>query len=352
MSTLPAKRRSIRRRVSFVIFPDVKLLDLTGALQVFADANEVLGFEAYSTVIGSLYGGPVDTDTGVALNSRRMAGIGADENDTLLVCGGRGVFVAAENARFVEVIRQNAAKSGRIASTCTGAFLLARTGMLDGHRVVTHWAECDALADKHPEIQVDPDPVYIEDGKVWTSGGGTACIDLALAMVEQDHGPDTAKALARNLLVFMNRQGGQAQFSTLQTPAALPEPDMPRPRAGRFDALHLWMRDNLTADMRVEALAARCGMSPRNFARLYAQETGQTPARMVDKFRLEAAKARLEDTTDTIRSISDDCGYGNLERLRRSFLRHFGVSPQAYRDRFATSQRTNPHTDDVASLTD
>lgn len=318
----------IQRRIAFVLYEDVKLLDATGPLQVFADANELLGQETYVSTLASLYGGPVNTDTGVALNTRRLAGVGLDETDTMIIPGGDGVYAASRENRLVAAIEKASEKCGRVASTCTGAFLLGAAGLLDGRSAVTHWKRCSDLAEAFPDARIDADPIFIEDEGVWTSAGVTAGIDLALAMVEADHGRPLALDLARNLLMYAKRPGGQSQFSaTLQRQI--------RSASGRFDALHFWMKDNLTADLRVDALAERSGMSPRNFARLYTDETGETPARAVEKFRVDAARAMLENPDVAIKSIATECGFGNDERLRRSFLRQMGVSPQAYRARFA-----------------
>lgn len=318
----------IQRRIAFVLYDDVKLLDVTGPLQAFSDANQVLGDTAYTTTLASLYGGPVNTDTGVALNTRRLAGVGLDETDTLILAGGDGVYHASRDNRLIAAVQRASAQCGRVGSTCTGAFLMGAAGLLDGRRAVTHWQSCAALAEACPETEVDADPIFIQDGRIWTSAGVTAGIDLALGMVEADHGRDVALDLARNMLMYAKRPGGQSQFS-----AALKE--QIRSSTGRFDALHFWMKDHLTADLRVDALAKRCGMSPRNFARIYAEETGDTPARAVEKIRVDAARAMLEDASVSVKAISNACGFGNDERLRRSFVRQVGITPQAYRERFA-----------------
>ena len=329
MPAFSATTPLVERHIAFFIYERVRLLDATGPLQVFSDANQVLGYEAYTTTLASYHGGPVETDTGILLNTRRVAGVGLDENDTLIVCGGDGVHSVSRDNRLVATLLRATEKCGRTASTCTGAFLLAATGPLDGRRAVTHWRECERLAESCPEAEIDPDPIYIEDDGVWTSAGVTAGIDMALAMVEADHGREATLELARNLLVYVKRPGGQSQFSE-----ALKE--QTRSASGRFDALHFWMRENLTADLRIEALAERSGMSARNFARLYIRETGHTPARAVEQFRVDAARVMLEDAKLSIKEIAAACGFGNDERMRRSFSRLMGVTPQAYRDRFAT----------------
>ena len=328
MSTFSAKPEIIERHIAFLTYDRVKLLDVTGPLQVFSDTNELLGRYAYATTLASLYGGPVTTDTGVTLNTRRLAGVGLDVSDTLIACGGDGVHAASRDNRLTAGVERAAEKCGRIASTCTGAFLLAAAGLLDGRRAVTHWKRCTDLARAYPKAEIDPDPIFIEDRGVWTSAGVTAGIDLALALVEADHGRDVALELARGMLVYVKRPGGQSQFSEALKQQA-------RSATGRFDALHLWMKDNLTADLKVEALARRSGMSPRNFARLYTEETGQTPARAVEQMRVEAARAMLENPGVSIKTIARETGFGNDERMRRSFARQLGITPQVYRERFA-----------------
>ena len=297
MSTFSAKSVAPTRHVAFLIFDGAKLLDVTGPLQVFADANEVLGWQAYTTTLASLYGGPVTTDTGVLLNTRRLAGVGLDTSDTLIVCGGQGIDAACRDLRLVASLQKASEKCGRLASVCTGAFLLGTAGFLDGRTAVTHWKQCDRLAEAFPKTSVDPDPIFIEDDGVWTAAGVTAGIDLALAMVEADFGREVALDLARSLLVYVKRPGGQSQFSE-----ALKQ--QTQSTSGRFDALHMWMRENLTANLRVDALAERCGMSPRNFARIYTEETGMTPARAVEQMRVEAARAMLENPGVSIKTIA------------------------------------------------
>jgi transcriptional regulator GlxA family with amidase domain len=331
MPTHSANPSPAKRCIAFLTYAEVKLLDVTGPLQVFADANEVLGRPAYTIALTSLHGGPVMTDTGVSLNTRRLAGVGLDETDTLIACGGGGVYAASRDAKMVAALKRASERCGRIGATCTGAFLLGAAGLLDDRRAVTHWKRCADLASAYPETDVDSDPIHIEDRGVWTSAGVTAGIDLALAMVEADQGRDIALELASEMLVYAKRPGGQSQFS-----AALKE--QIRSATGRFDALHFWMTDNLTADLRVDALAERSNMSPRNFARLYTQETGQTPARGVEQYRVSAAQTLLKDPRLGVKTIAQRCGFGNDERMRRSFLRQLGVSPQAWRERFAVAE--------------
>jgi transcriptional regulator GlxA family with amidase domain len=223
-------------------------------------------------------------------------------------------------------LRRHGPQAQRIASVCTGAFLLARAGLLDGRRVTTHWAYADALARQFPAVHVDPEPIYVRDGSVITSAGVTAGIDLALALVEEDVGREAALDVARHLVVFLRRPGGQAQFSA-QLHAQLAR------RRPLRDVQH-WITERPAADLSVERLAARAGLSPRQFARSFAAETGMTPGRYVDRVRLEAARRELEDTGAAVGQVARSCGYGTPEAMRRAFIRTLGVSPAGYRQRF------------------
>jgi len=232
-------------------------------------------------------------------------------------------------------VRGHAAQCRRVASVCTGAFLLAASGWLDGRRVVTHWTRCEQLAQQHPRLQVEPNPIFINDGPVWTSAGVTAGIDLALAMVEADLGRAMALDVARQLVVFLKRPGGQSQFSvTLSL----------QHEGGRFDELHAWISENLTKDLGVPTLAEQAGMSERSFIRHYRADTGQTPARAIELIRVETARRLLSDTGVPIKRVATQCGFGSEETLRRSFLRAMGVTPQAYRERFCVSAAADPVT--------
>jgi transcriptional regulator GlxA family with amidase domain len=253
--------------------------------------------------------------------------------DTLIVAGGWGVYAAARDAALLAWVRRHAARSRRVASVCTGAFMLAAAGLLDGRRAVTHWTRCDELAQRYPRIDVDPDPIFIRDGAFWTSAGVTAGIDLTLALIEDDLGSALALEVARHLVVFLKRPGGQAQFSaTLSL----------QKEGERFGELHAWIMENFTAKLSVGALAERAGMSERSFVRHYRAETGMTPARSIEQLRLEAARRLLGDTAFPIKRIAARCGFGSEETMRRSFLRSAGVTPQAYRERFSAGGETAP----------
>jgi transcriptional regulator GlxA family with amidase domain len=244
--------------------------------------------------------------------------------DTLLIAGGHGARAVPADQQLLRWIRQRSRRARRTASVCTGAFLLAKAGLLDGKRVTTHWRYCAELARRYPNLRVESDAIYLRDGDVWTSAGVTAGIDLALAFVEADIGRTAALAVARQLVVFAKRPGGQAQFSAGLALAA--EPD--------FDALHNWMADNLPHDLSVPRLAARAGMSERTFARRYRAATGATPSRAVERLRVDAAREALGTTRRSIKDVARRCGFGSEETMRRSFLRLLNVAPRDYRQRF------------------
>lgn len=245
--------------------------------------------------------------------------------DTLIVAGGFGVGAACEGA-LPDWILARAGHARRIVSVCSGAFLLATAGLLDGRRAVTHWNRCAEFAKKFPQVRLEPDPIFIQDGPIWTSAGITAGIDLALALVEADLGAEVALAAARQLVVFLKRPGGQSQFST--TLALQHRGD------GRFAGLHAWMSGHLTGDLSVAALAAAASMSPRSFVRHYRAATGETPARAVERIRVEAARLLLESGL-AVKQAAHRCGFGAEETMRRAFLRTLGASPQDYRERFS-----------------
>jgi transcriptional regulator GlxA family with amidase domain len=325
--------------VVIVAFDAAQLLDIAGPLQTFATACEMVAgrggtadrhWRPYDIVLVSRTGGPVRTTSGLVVETQPLSAVTRQPIDTIIAVGGRGVHAAAQDARLVPWLTRAAARARRVCSVCTGAFLLAETGLLAGRRATTHWEFCARLKERHPAIRVEADPIYIRDGRIWTSAGITAGIDLALALVEEDLGRAVALQAARHLVVFLKRPGGQAQFSEpLKAQAATTGPD------GQFAALHAWMADNLAGDLSVDRLAAQAGMSPRHFARLYAARHGATPAKAVEALRVEAARRALEETPVPIKRVAATCGFGDEERMRRSFLRRLGSSPLDYRRRFA-----------------
>jgi transcriptional regulator GlxA family with amidase domain len=332
---LPNDRRP--RRVVILVYPGVTLLDATGPAQVFAEAGQVAQDDVvpYEIISASRHGGMITSDTGIALGTVALEEAASAPIDTLLVAGGLGVFEATGDRILVDWVKNQAGEARRTGSTCMGAFLTAAAGLLDGRRAVTHWRWCQELQDRHPDLRVESGPIFIRDGKIWSSAGVTAGIDLALAMVEEDHGHDMALEIARRLVVFLKRPGGQAQFS-----AALSA--QTTDREGGFEALHAWIAENLACDLRVERLAAQAGMSPRTFARDYSSRTRTTPARAVESMRVEAAKRLLEDDRLLIKTIAARCGFKDYEGLRRAFLRQTGIAPIEYRRRFGSAQRVPP----------
>ena len=319
-------------QIAVLAFEDAQLLDLAGPAQVFASAAETVGDAAqppYRVRLVSVAGGPVRTSAGIELVTEPLSAVAPKAVDTVIASGGAGVYRAAESDAAIAWLKACAESARRVTSVCTGAFLLASAGLLHGKRAATHWQYCAELAEKYPDIQVEPDPIFVRDGAVWTSAGVTAGIDLALALVQEDLGRATALQVARRLVVFMKRPGGQSQFSTALATQLT--------GGDRFGELNAWMAGNLAADLRIETLAERAGMSVRNFARRYRTETGLTPAKAVAAMRVEAAQRLLEESDLPIIRIAERCGFSEEEGLRRAFMRSLGVPPGRYRARFASA---------------
>jgi len=312
------------RTVEIIAFPNIQILDLTGPLQVFACANELKRAEGdvlpYSLKVVSLTGGPITSSAGLQVLTESLS-VPNSELDTLVIPGGTGVNDAAKNSELVAWIYERSGHADRIVSICSGTFLLAATGLLEGRRATTHWERCDELDRNFPSTKVEPDPIFVRDGNIWTSAGVTAGIDLCLALVEQDLGRDVALSIARDLVVHLKRPGGQSQYS-----AALA-----LQLSSLFGDLHAWISENLAEDLGTAALARKCGMSERNFYRRYVGETGTTPARAVERLRVEMARSLLADTRLTIKTVAKKCGFQSEEVLRRSFLRLLSISPRDYR---------------------
>jgi transcriptional regulator GlxA family with amidase domain len=325
------------RRIVVVAFPQAKLLDVTGPCEVFVDANGV-GDDAarpgqrYGVEVVSLAPGPVETSSGVSLIAHRGYAECGGPIDTLLIAGGPGAERAAEHTGLINWLRRVIPNVRRVGSVCTGAFVLAATGALDGRHATTHWAWCDQLSRRHPEIALDPERIFVRDGSVYTSAGVTAGMDLALALVEEDFGHRLALQVAQNLVLYLRRPGGQSQFSThLRLQATDHEP---------VRDLQGWMSEHLDADLTVPALAERLHMSPRNFARVFRRETGSTPTAFVEQLRLEGARRRLEESRADVARIARECGFGSADVLRRAFLRALCVTPTEYRQRFEARSET------------
>lgn len=317
--------QSAPRHVVIVVFPDAQTLDVAGPAEVFSLAGRIAGVP-YEVTVAASRREPLSMSSGLTIApGRALRGV-RGPIDTLLVAGGAGVAAAERDEALIRWVRSAARRSRRVTSVCTGAFLLARAGLLDGRRATTHWAACAELARRYPGTVVERDSIFVRDGSVWTSAGVTAGMDLALALVEEDAGRGVALEVARWLVLFVKRPGGQAQFS-VELAAQAAERDPVR-------ELQDWIAGHLDAGLEVEALAGRACMSPRNFARVFQREVGMTPAAYVQALRTERAQRELEATTATIDQIARRCGFGTPETMRRAFQRRLGVTPGDYRARF------------------
>lgn len=312
------------RRIAFLAFEGVQTLDLTGPWEVLHSAG-LLAERPYELIAATLDGEPVRSSSALELGvDARLGSI--DRVDTLIVPGGSGTRAAIEDPALVSEVERLAAGARRVASVCTGTFLLAEAGLLDGRRAVTHWAACDLLAERYPSIDVDPDPIYVRDGNAITSAGVTAGIDLALALVEEDHGADVALEVARWLVVYARRPGGQAQFSVQLAHQA--------PESSPLRELQTWISEHPEEDLSVSALAGRMHLSERHFARLFAGQVGTSPAAYVEQVRVERARQLLEAGADGLERVAARCGFRSAEVMRRAFQRRVGTPPSAYRERF------------------
>ncbi|MBC3209457.1 MULTISPECIES: DJ-1/PfpI family protein [Pseudomonas] len=324
--------RTQPRTLLFLAYPRMGLLDLTGAQTVFWSASKALalrGLPGYSMHTASVQGGLIATAEGLSVQTTSLSQLNDVSIDTLLVPGAPDIRQALiDNRALVGWLRQAAPKAKRVASVCSGTFLLAEAGLLNGLRATTHWAMCDTLKSGFPTVNVDLDAIFIQQGTLWTSAGVTTGIDMALALVEADCGRDIALEVARELVVFLKRPGGQAQFSQLLQSQT--------DDRGGFDDLHLWLSDNLgDSRLTVEAMARQAQMSTRNFARVYKHKVGRTPAKALELFRLEAARRLLEDSQRNIDQIAQLCGFGDEDRMRYAFQRHLSITPREYRSRFS-----------------
>ena len=318
------------RRIVLLAFDRLQALDLVGPAEVFSMASR-LSDGAYSLEVVASEKTEISTSSGLHLRPDRSLAACRGPIDTLVVVGGEGVPQALRDERLVSWIVKAASRSRRVASVCNGAFVLARAGLLDGRRATTHWSACETLQRRHPATTVEPDSIFVKDGDVYTSAGVTAGMDLSLALVEEDLGRRAALEVARWLVLFLKRPGGQSQFSAqLSAQAADREP---------LRDLQAWIADNLEQDLSVPALAERACMSPRNFARAFRREVGVTPAVYVEAARIETARVALDGTQEPIESIARRCGFGTVETMRRAFHRRLGVGPSSYRERFLTLAR-------------
>jgi transcriptional regulator GlxA family with amidase domain len=307
------------REIAVLVFPSFQLLDAAGPITAFEAAGHGTAPLAYRLRVIARAAGPVTSSSVVQLIAEAF---GDDPPDTLIVAGGWGTREASACADTLAYVRATAGRARRIASVCSGAFILAAAGLLDGRRATTHWGRAAEFARTYPQIRVEPDRIFIRDGTVWTSAGITAGIDLALALVAEDLGEEAAKRTAQQLVVYHRRPGGQSQFS------ALLETDRP---GSRFSPLLAWARERLDERLPVERLADRAAMSPRHFARAFAAETGMTPAKAIERLRLETSRERVESGSEPIELVAACTGFGDPERMRRAFIRAFGQPPQALR---------------------
>ena len=327
-------RSSDALRVALVAYDGVSLLDLSGPLEALRVAsthpNHVGASLIYACSVHSAHGGEIATADGVPIVTEPISALNDQAIDTLIVPGACNLDDVRRDRELIDWIGRRAPDCRRVCSICIGAFVLAEARLLDGKRVVTHWQHCRRLAESYPGITVEPDAIYVCDGAIWSSAGVTTGIDLALALIEQDCGRTVAMHVARVLVVYLRRMGGQSQYSALlaaQTESA----------SDTFAELERWIAENVAADLRVERLAERAGMSPRNFARRYRETRKRSPARAVESIRVDAARRALEETGDRIEDIARRCGFASEEHLRGAFARHVGISPRAYRDRFAVA---------------
>jgi transcriptional regulator GlxA family with amidase domain len=364
--------RCTLRNVVILAYPGVQSLDVTGPLEVFAAAQRLLevlrddgrsdaqdsiprgpvverplaaarydAFPGYRTLVVSADGAPCATSSGLNIVPHAAIREAPAAIDTLLVAGGAGRGRLCEDGETLAWLAARAPGVRRVASVCTGAFALAAAGLLDGRRATTHWAAASELARRHPQVRVDPEPIFVRDGPVWTSAGVTAGMDLALAMVEEDLDREAALTIARHLVLFLRRPGNQSQFSATLAAQA--------PQRRSLQEVQSFAIENLAADLSVEALAQRAHMSARHFARSFRAQTGVTPARYVERVRVEAARRRLEDGREPLGAVAEACGFGTPETMRRSFARALGVAPAEYRRRFQTTEETVAVADSAAT---
>lgn len=333
----------LTRTVLFVAYPGVGLLDLTGPFTVFWSASNFVndrprlnGSRPYERRLATVQGGPVMTADGLTVIAEPLSAFESSIIDTIVVPGALDMSGALADRELVDWITRHAPRARRVCSVCTGAFLLAEAGLLNGKRVVTHWAAVEQLRTQYPAVKVEPDAIFVHDDGVWSSAGVSAGIDLALALVQADCGREVAMSVARQLVVYMRRPGGQSQFSELL--------DTQAGDSGAFAELHTWLTTHLDdTTLSVEALARRVCMSARNFARVYKTKTGRTPAKAIELFRLETARRLLEDTDERIEVIARRTGFGDEDRMRNTFQRHLNVSPRDYRARFGTHDESANH---------
>ena len=305
--------------IGVLIYPDFQLLDASGPISVFEIAARYAKADLAIKVL-SVTSGPVRSSSGAELLARSVKPYGAIS--TLIVAGGEGVTAATKCERTIAYVRAMAKRGVRIASVCSGAYILAEAGLLDGRRATTHWARTRHFLSTYPQVKLEPDRIFIRDGQIWTSAGISAGIDLALAMVAEDFGDEVAQKTARQLVLYHRRSGGQSQFSSLL--------ELKAP-SGRFSTLLAWAREHLDAPLTVEDLAERAAMSSRHFTRAFIAETGTTPSKAIERLRVEVARQRVQSSSEAIERVAETTGFRDPERMRRAFIRAFGQPPQSLR---------------------
>jgi transcriptional regulator GlxA family with amidase domain len=321
------------RPIAIVAFDGAEVIDLTGPMEVFALAS--LGIQRAGIANENVYPiqvlakepGLVTTSSGLKIHAEGAYGDLRDDIDTLLIPGAPDVTAILSDPALQDWVFAMSGRVRRLVSVCTGAFLLARTGLLDGRCATTHWAYCDRLAADYPRVGVESDRIFLRDGPISTSGGITSGIDLALSLLEEDWGREMALGIARMMVVFLRRPGGQSQFSGYLVSEATNHPDLRK--------LQVWIMEHPAEDLRIEVLAERMAMSPRNFARVFQAETGMTPAKFVEKARIDAARHFLGSSEHRVETVAVVSGFGDAERMRRAFIRNLGINPHDYRARFS-----------------
>jgi transcriptional regulator GlxA family with amidase domain len=305
--------------IGVLVFPDFQLLDAAGPISVFEIAMRYAGMPPSIRVL-AVKPGPVRSSSGVEMLARGIKPTGAIT--TLIVAGGEGVRGAAKCATTLALVRSMVKRGVRVASVCSGAFVLAEAGVLDGRRATTHWQRTSQFLKLYPKVKLEPDRIFVRDGNIWSSAGITAGIDLALALAAEDFGDAVAQKTARQLVLYHRRSGGQSQFSSLL--------ELKAP-AGRFGPLLSWAREHLDAPLTVEDMAEQAGMSSRHFARAFIAETGTTPSKAVERLRIEVARQRVQSGSEAIERVAETTGFRDPERMRRAFIRAFGQPPQSLR---------------------
>jgi len=329
-----------QRSVAILLYDGVQSLDVTGPLEVFSGADTALRARGagpgYRVRTIASAAAPVRCESGLRLIPDGPLPRALEAIDTLIVPGGHGRAQAAQDPALRRLLAHAHGRCRRVASVCTGSFLLAAAGLLDGRRATTHWAYAAELARSYPQVAVEPDPIFVTDGSIWTSAGVTAGMDLALALVEEDHDRELALLIARHLVLFLRRPGNQSQFSAVMRAQ--------QPRREPLREVQREVLEDVAGRHTVEAMAERAHMSARNFAREFRAQTGVTPARYVESVRLEAARRRLEETAEPVQGIAHSCGFPSAEAMRRSFQRTLHVGPSEYRRRFRSAPvRRAPH---------